>query len=238
MKWKRLNKIGNILIQDNLDDGLGIRNTREYLAKTFREFARTVASYYDVTEDIPFAYREKQTSPILFLSFAKNSDAIFAEFPVRRNLNGEESHGWVDYWIVYGKTIILVETKHSWQSMKRDTIRQDSQNKWREVISQVNNIVPTADLVWKGQNLVRIGLQSIPLFIGSDSIHGRKLDIPSKNDVKNIFDEVYRSLLPKPNWGALWVLHNNLCKPTELKKDKRKRSECYPAVMLFAHAVS
>lgn len=117
MSWETVRRVGYLLEKDALKDGVGIRKSRDFLQKVTKAFADISINYFDKTNELPFIYRERQINSVLLPAIAKVADAVFMEHPIKRRIKGESSHGWLDYWVLYGSTVFLIELKHAWCSV-------------------------------------------------------------------------------------------------------------------------
>lgn len=169
MTWQTIRNAGHLFIKDYLEDRLDIRNTRKFLQDLVKAFASSCVSYHDITGELPFIYRERQINSVLLPSIAKISDAVFAEQPVRRKNKQKINHGWLDYWVLYGRTTFLIELKHSWCSITSNTVRKETFNTWSTAIKQINSITQeqAKELAINKNNIVKIAIMVIPYYKGS-----------------------------------------------------------------------
>ena len=81
MDWFPIRDCGYALVQNALS---GKPATKEWLVNTMTEFAKISTRFYDVLEEFPFNYGEKQIGSVLTPALLNTSDAVFQEQPAIR----------------------------------------------------------------------------------------------------------------------------------------------------------
>ena len=237
MEQRTIPTVGKVHFQDEMADGLGIRNARRFLADTAVAFARECKSYYDVVKEFQFIYREKQVNSALLPAISKTADAVLLEQPVSRRCNQDASHGWLDYWVAYGTTIFLIEVKHSWNAIRTENIRQDQQAAWKEALDQLKRI-HKRDVYGLSEdyNAVKMALMVVPFYCShQDEDKSAPLEI---EQTQESFESFVQHLKPAPHWRCLWHLHSDLQGPFSYQDEKSTCYEMYPCVGLVANVVS
>ncbi|MHB8986737.1 MAG: hypothetical protein ACYC38_12550 [Eubacteriales bacterium] len=232
MTWETIRNAGYLLKKDDLKDGVGIRKSREFLYKVTKAFAFNSINYFDKVGELPFIYRERQINSILLPSIAKVSDAVFAEHPIKRRTKGESSHGWIDYWVMFGSTVFLVELKHAWCSTTSNVVRKVTRKAWQKAIDQLKKIPDTEvkSLSIVGGNLVKMALVIVPFYQASKN-RNKLVQITDKDEVEEIHDGLVTGLTPPPDWSCIWLLHDRLQEPVGYGDGTY---EIYPCVGIIA----
>lgn len=226
-----MNNIGEIEFYDEIEDGIGSRNSREFLTQLFIDFSKKCRAYFDVTGDLPYIYREQQIHSVLVPVIDNIADAILVECPTNRKERGyESSHGWIDYWVKYGNTIFLIELKHSYNGLKSNGFKEKSQEEWKTANKQLKQI-PKKDIddfkINKKDNVVKIALQFNTTYTTA------KDNTFSFTDCENIGKKIMRSLDKnslKPNFIAHWYIHEDM----HVEYNYIKGTEQYPYVHMLA----
>lgn len=116
MRWKTIRSAGYVAVTARPADGPMMRTTGNLPRETVEQFAALSAKYCDAVGETPFVYHERQLHSALLPAIARASNAVLAEHPIRRALSRADSrtsaYGWVDYWVLCGNTVLLVELKH------------------------------------------------------------------------------------------------------------------------------
>jgi hypothetical protein len=194
--------------------------------------------------DFPMGYGELQNHGVMFHSFhhaltsnPKDKGAVFAEYPFRldkyRYKEQPENHR-IDFWVLLrnekGKdTVLLVEYKHKWASVRKPYVYQDWDHKTGKSLLSLGNLAAAWKEDWVKLrekatryshlrdsflscepdkcNLVRIVLMTIP--VCQDSLTEGELKAARREDFATHLEEVSKGLEPKPNWTAYWWLPEN-----------------------------
>lgn len=231
MTWETVKNSGHLLKQDNLKDGIGVRNSRDFLQKVVKAFIESCVKFHDITDELPFVYRERQIHSVLLPSITKVADAAFIEQPITRKIKKSSSHGWLDYWVVYGSTVFIIELKHAWCSATSNKVRKTTQEAWKKALEQLKSVTPNEakDLSLASSNLVKMAMLVVPFYQSSQD--QSKLTKFGKKEAEELFDGLLNGLTPKPNWGGLWLLHQRLQRPIRYNDG---RHEIYPYVGILA----
>jgi len=230
MPWKQIRECGSLYVNSDLEDGRGIRKTKRLLQEIVILFAKEVKKYHNLVEEFPFNYNERQIHSILFPAIQKTGSVVFLEQPIKRKYRGQNpKYGWIDYWARKENTTYLIEVKHSMYSLRSRNLDQTTRTRWKEGIDQINSIPVSEakELGLDNSEIFLITMMILPFWKGSSD---KKKLVPSeKEEVLAVFsDEIMAKLNPKPNWGAVWYLHDELQEP----KDFSNWYELYPAVSI------
>lgn len=182
-----------------------------------------------------FVYGERQINSVVLPAIYEISDAVFVEQPITRLKNRktkEEGSGLIDFWVMYGRNVFLIEMKHAWMSSKTIDKRQDLENKWINVNEQINEITDAQakELAYGKLKPLKISILVAPLYESSKD--EKKLVPKVKEDLTEIIDE-FNSLVPKPNFLSVWNLPAKMQGPYEYDD----YSELYSNVVLAARVV-
>jgi len=226
-----MNDIGQIEFYDEIEDGIGSRTSREFLKQLFVDFSKKCRTYFDVTGDLPYIYREQQIHSVLVPVIDNIADAILVECPTNRKDRGyDPSHGWIDYWVKYGNTIFLIELKHSYNGLKSNGFKEKSKEEWKTANKQLKQI-PKKDIddfkINKKNNVVKIALQFNTTYTTA------KDNNFSFTECENIGKKIMRSLdvnLLKPNFIAHWHIHKDM----QVEYNYTNGTEKYPYVHMLA----
>jgi len=236
MKREVLRNAGYIFERDDLTDGIGIRKSREFLKELTKTFANSCVAFHGAVGQLPFVEKERQVHSALLPALSKIADAVMVEHPVSRE-NGkqaENTHGWLDYWVLKEKQIFLIELKHAWFSVRTGKVRNDHHDTWTTATKQIASIGRSQldNLSWADQRVIKIAMMIMPCFISSSAPENLKNF--SGDDSKELLDSIIDGLdhpnNVKPNWSCLWSLHKNLRGPYQYSD----RHELYPAVAIVS----
>lgn len=225
-----------IFINSEIQDGIGIRVTKDFLENMKIGFIEVAKSYINVTNEAPFAYREKQLHSIIAPAMSKFTDAFLMECPINRhfrkprNLEREKDYfGWVDYWARYRGFDFLIEIKHGFESVKSFKLKQNNIEKWDYLITkQTKGIKKDAKYLSENIN----GVIIIPIHIIT-LYENRKIGKnTSEFDLIKLTNDFQNQFNPKPNWWSRWELDEELVAKCEYESDTH--IESYPAVLFFA----
>lgn len=231
MLWKTLRNTGSILEDNSLSQKHGFKKARSFLQGVADEFARNCARYHDYVGELPFIYQERQMQTVLLPAVSKVGSAVLAEQPVIRKTNQGRSSGRIDYWVLYGNYVFLIEFRHAWFSARSRKVRRETGRKWNGVIEQIDSISSedAKALCVYSDKVFKIGLFLVPCYVSrkQKSIL-RPLPESSADGPFGIWRQY---LSPEPNWRCVWTLHERLQREHEFE-DGRK--EIYPFVFLNA----
>ncbi len=240
----------------SLKDGLGMRNTKEFLDALFSGFQTKSEKFYNIVGDIPYAYREQQLHSILIpvIDQLDGTDAIFVEQPTTRVKSSGESnnsHGWIDYWVSYGETVFLIELKHSYCGYSSPKLRDSSVKEWLTAIEQIK-VIDKKQLYdsKKTKSHIKIALNFIITYTASNLEEnklseceeiGKKIyqtieSLSTKELINTTRGKSLPIILPsniKPDIVAGWSV------PKDMYIDKiTMYEECYPYVHMIAKVES
>lgn len=231
MAWETVREAGYLFEKNNLK-GKGMIKSRKFLYSVTKAFAKSCVDYFNVTGELPFIYHERQIHSALLPSIAKVSEAAFMEQPVTRKGKGSSSHGWVDYWVMYGNYTFLIEVKHAWCSVTSGEIRKSTQKAYSQALEQLKRISSSeaSRLSGTGIRLAKIALAVFPFYQASKN-KDKLAPITDKEKIEEIHDFLVTDLTPSPNWSCMWLLHERL---QEIESYDNDRYEIYPCVGIIA----
>lgn len=227
---------GDMYYDSQLKDSPGTRIANDFLTLLTKGFAKQSAKHINAINEVPFVYRERQLHSVLAPALSTFTDAFMMESPVDRGWsttsdpNMNDSHGWVDYWCYYRKLSFLVELKHGFISRRAGQLRNDVKKEWQKAHLQLDAIEEEAkrQSTWTNGTL-RLALHVLPIFETCN-----KNVVKTLNDIDNLFSIqqcAMNELDRKPNWSAIWKLHEKLAGP----HDFTNTTEYYPGVLFVAH---
>ncbi len=234
MKKHTVRDSGVMYTLDVLNDGKGMRVSRDFACNLSKEFFKISRSFFDKTKnygcpDVPYAYRERQVSPYFLIAMSKFVDIVFAESPTRRGSERENSHGWIDYTVPYRNSTFLIETKHCYSSFKqKNNLGDRVSDPWKAVNDQIKNISnEECSLQLYGKTeIIRV---SNIITIHYASSKTRKFNDISSEDLCERHKIIHEKLNPQPNFSSLLIMKEDMKGPYELSDSW----EVYPAVSLF-----
>ncbi len=236
MKSETVRTVGNIYYSSKLKDGQGQRIANDFLTRLANGFARRTAKYIRATGEVPFVFRERQLHSIIAPTLDDFTDAFLMELPTKRSWSltaderNSDSHGWIDYWCSYRNISFLVELKHGFISGKTGQLRKYVKEEWETAILQLDAIEDEAKLQGQcSKGALRIAVHVLPLFESCSQV-GKKPD----QDLKKLLEIQQRAmeeLERKPNWSAMWKIHEGIVGPYEYSN----AIEFYPGVLLVAN---
>lgn len=234
-----IRKIGNFYFQSTLKDGEGIRILKRFLEDLSTDFGKKSRQFYDVVGVHSFVYRERQLHSVLAPVFSNIADAFLMESPVNRQWSetteekhdGQDSHGWVDYWCMHKDYNYYIELKHDFISYRSGKVRTIAIENWEKACLQLDALKDEIETQKeKAKGIFRIVLHVMPVFISGSEETLKKVDIEKLETIRNgVIENISKDR--KPNWSCLWLPHEDMQGPFEYINGK----ESYPGVFLFAH---
>jgi len=234
-----IRKTGDFHFQTTLKDGEGIRIIKRFLEDLSKGFGKKSREFHDVVGVHSFVYRERQLHSILAPVFFDITDAFLMESPVNRQWSetseekhdGQDSHGWVDYWCLHKDYNYYIELKHDFISYRSGKVRTIAIKNWEKACLQLDALkdeIEDQKEVAKG--IFRIVLHVMPVFItGSkealEKVRFEKLELIRTGVIEDI------SVERKPNWSCLWIPYEDIQGPFQYTNNE----ESYPGIFLFAH---
>jgi len=222
---------GSLHILDKLEDGPGMRVSRDFADQASQQFACISRRFFDSTGDLPFAYRERQVSATVLGSMAKFVEAVFAEHPIRRGGKKNQSHGWIDYWVVYRNTTFLIELKHCYSSIRaKNKVQAKVSNQWKESINQLENLknAHCEGLRFSTGEMIKVPLLITTHYIWSSSQQGASINTEGTK-ICDRHKTIANKLNPGPKWSSVFIVKDDMKGPYELSNGW----EAYPAVSIF-----
>jgi hypothetical protein len=227
MLQRTIRNTGKIFIDNQLIDGPAIRKARFFLENTLVSFAKSCTDYYEILHEYPFNYRERQLPSVLYPALAKNAEVVFVEQPISRN--NKTNLGRLDYWILCGSVIFLVEIKHDFHALRTEKVRKSAIRKWSEANQQLASISKDDILnLTYNRNAAQIALMVMPYYQGSSR---SKSFIVNQDLILKAHQMLITSI--NPDWSGLWLL------PERLHSERiGDRYENYPGVAILANVKS
>lgn len=230
MNWRTIRNCGYLYAEGNFVDGTGMRNGRAFLNEISEVFPKLCTRYFDQVGELPFVFKERQINSIILPAIARVADAVLSEQPVERIYGDGKSYtGHIDYWVLYGTTVFLVELKHSWLSTRTLAMTEKADTKWKTAIEQINSITPDVamNLAYGKLNPVKVALMVLPFYVSCN--HDRKLELMGQEHGREIRD-ILKGLEPDGNFISIWNLHGRLQGPFIYENKK----EIYPYLAMVA----
>ncbi|MCL4299447.1 MAG: hypothetical protein KJ077_27170 [Anaerolineae bacterium] len=229
MKWKTVRNAGYIASEATLPRNRPNAAAAEFLEGVVEEFARASRRYFELANELPFIYRERQTHSVLLPAVAKVADAVLVETPVTRRVNRQDSYGWVDYWACFQDVDFFIEVKHRWHAVRANKVNTDTHNGWQDLTDQLDSLPPGAKEYTLSKHPLTIALLIVPCFQSSQD--EAKLQPHDRLTTTEIYDLIRGELDgPKPNWSSIWHLHQDL----QIPYSYDDWSELYPCVVFMA----
>ena len=237
MEKKIIRNVGKIFFQDEMTGGSDIRYPRQFLADTAVAFAEGCKSYYDVTKEFQFAYGEKQVNSALLPAISKNADAVLLEQPISRKSNQNSSSGWLDYWVAYKSTVILIEVKHSWNAIRTNIVGKHLQKTWHGALAQLKGLEKReVKGLAMNRSAFKMALLIVPFYASSNDME--KLVSKKEDETQELFSSFVEKIKPAANWSCLWWLHENLQVKSTYQEGNSARYFLHPCVGMIAKVVS
>ena len=210
--------IGKLRISNKIEKKDGMLVTSDLLEKVIKEFIKKTVKAMDVIGDCPFAVKERQIHSILAPSISNVVDAFEMETKVDRNWRSvceqdNDSHGWLDYWCYYRNRSFFIELKHDYISYVRKGITDSLKNGWDTAIKQLQAITENAKYSASDcEGTVRISLSIVPIYYRVSETKEIKVNEDEMIKIQDNLMDNLGGANTKPNWSALWMLHENYSK--------------------------
>ena len=178
-----------------------------FLRETVEQFATLSAKYCDTVGEMPFVYHERQVHSALLPAIARASDAVLAEHPIRRVLSRDDcrtsGHGWLDYWVLCGTTVFLVELKHVFRGATAREATFRLSRPWETANQQISSIADeeALALATAARRVVKLALLVMPAYRNSASID--RLDPIGRDMAREAHLATCSSLEPSPQWCCM-----------------------------------
>lgn len=214
MEFETIRNCGKFGIDFSLEDGDGVRVSKEFLQLLIRNIIKRSTGYFDATADHIFCYSEKQLHSVVCPSIADLTPSYVMEHPLARKPYGEEEYsGKCDYWINYKKYSFVMELKHSyWGYSNVNNPRQSISDRFNECLIQLKAI-KTEECrnlsMYKNKGLIKIALEAIVFYQGSQNeITNEDLE---ERKIEDAFEQlIQKADLNDSNVRSLWLLHDRL----------------------------
>lgn len=228
---------GVIEVEDHLDDRRpGSRITRDLLNSFCRAFARSSKAFYDVSNDLPFVYRERQLGGFVAGALGDAADAVFPELPIGRDRRGADGHGWTDFWVAYRKSTFLIELKHNYELLSSSKPASAAlHRKWRGARVQLNNlsIETLRNKRYFTGPILKVALLMVTHWCRQPPYDIDDLPAQLRKRHQEMSTDLSRNL-GRVTWSALYRLHRSM----QVEFDTDSGPEWYPAVSLFVNTRS
>lgn len=230
MSWNTAYGSGKFIVIKHGLKGPASKSAPKFLESVHKLFIKKCTNYFNITYDRAFYYSELRTHSVLLPAIAQISDAILVEHPINK---GERS-GRVDYFVLSGNQIYLIELKQGWLAYNTANPTNDICSKWQNAIGDLNDISwdDAFSLYPSIPTVAKISLMVTPMYESSND----ETVLYNKSYPPDIILEKFTSfsdkLKPKPNWTAIWSLND---KQEQTIQVKSGRFERYPAVALIAY---
>lgn len=230
-------RIGKFIIDFTLKRQGDDRTVLEFLDKLFIVFSKQATKYMNsISNDTPFAYRERQMHSLLAPAISNITDSFLMEQPLfrvcdkRKNRDGVDYRGWLDYWCRYNNYDFFIEVKHGYSAYSSKIIREINRRKWEISITQLDNSKKEAkNYKNHSKGVFLVALNFVTIYFGSKKREScPKFDL---NTISKIKDN-YCNLKPQPNWSALWMLHEDLYNNSF--SEFENKNEYYPGIIALA----
>jgi hypothetical protein len=231
MKQLNVYRSGSLHILDKLEDGLGMRVARDFAKQLSYQFASISRRFFDSTGDLPFVYRERQVSTSVVGAMTNFAEAVFAEHPIKRGVNKNESHGWIDYWVIFRNTTFLIELKHCYSTVRgKNKVHGRVSNKWEEAIGQLRKLYNThcEDLRFGTGEMIKVPLLITTHYVWSGNEEGASINI-EVDELCNRHKSIANGLNPGPKWSSLFIVKDDMRGPYKYTSGWEE----YPAVSIF-----
>lgn len=233
---EKIQKVGKINYISKLTDGDGTRISNEFFKKLIKEFAKQTSLYIRATEEVPFAFSERQLNSVIAPAISKISPAFLMEAPVDRKWSSisktkyNDSYGRVDYWCYYRNIVFLIEIKHDFISCKTGSLRKILKEDWNTALEQLDVIENEAKFRSEDcKGVFRVALDIVPLYETVN--HQETKTLGKEEQLLNIQNKAMNGFDRNPNWSAMWMLHKDLVGPYEYTNAK----ECYPGILFLCN---
>ncbi len=229
MLWTTVKGAGKSIAFTDVEKGPASIAAPRFLDKFHDKYIKQCYKYFNATEDIPFNYSEMRMHSVMIPALDKVSDAVFVE----QYINKKGRAGRVDYLVLSGNQVYLIELKHSWLSFNSGNATVATNKKWQNAFTDLKAVSweEAFSIFPEVRTVAKVALMVVPLYNRSKNL--KKLANQSYT-LERIFEK-YRSfsdqLSPKPGWMGIWAVKPQMAKPI-ITKDHYY--ECYPAVALFA----
>lgn len=231
MSWKTINNTGYFLEKSHLPQEKGMKKTATFLHQMTKQFANNCSRYYDVVDDLPFTYQERQIHSMLLPAIAKISQATLVEQPIKRKSNGNSQHGWIDYWVYYEPFVFMIELKYGIQAINYSKVWKRTNSSWGNANEQIRSISKSsAKSIWTDTSKI-IKIAAMIVLYYQSSTKADKLRPLDKTEVIDAHEFLVNNISPTPNWNCLWSLHKKFQKVNDFKNDAY---EIYPSVGIVA----
>jgi hypothetical protein len=218
MTWSNIKSVGKISTSSSIQGIEGNVHMNSFLDSFVKEFAIQSSKYIRIAKEAPFSYSERQLQSTICAGLARYTDAFLTELPVNRKWSGikkknyEDSHGWIDYWCSYKGIDIILELKHSFDSLRTNIIRKDTIIEWSGANSQLDVIkTEVKSCILSPESYFLIAMLVIPFYetLTSEQLEESYDYRESLLTRQSIF---VSNLSITPNWSSVWMLNDNLAK--------------------------
>lgn len=230
MKWQTVYGAGKTTVIKNTSGGPASIATPKFLDEFLLHFVKQCIKYYNVTEDIPFNYRELQMHSVMLPAMVRSADAVFVE----QSIYKKGRAGRLDYLVLSGNLVNLIELKHGWMAYRTNKVTTTVQRKWTDAVNSLKQIEwkDAFDIYPFAKTIAKISLMVTPMY--EESKHLEKLGDQSYSldTIYNKYNDFGKHLNPTPHWTGIWAVNREIAKARTINNGRQQR---YPAVALLAH---
>lgn len=157
------------------------RQVVQLFNSVMKNFIAESILFYKEWGEYPFIYRERQVNSALIPAIHKYTKNIFLELPFKNKFKEQR---FLDIVTTKGKSIFLIELKHSYNSkLENTTTRTD--NEWETAVDQIADITKTT---MKNHYDYKVALMIMPTYLPSND-KNKILEMTSKEYAKILFDD-------------------------------------------------
>ncbi|MDD2211906.1 MAG: hypothetical protein PHV56_02910 [Clostridia bacterium] len=230
MNWQTVYGSGKTTVIKNTSGGPASTATPKFLDKLLLQFVKQCDKYHKATDDIPFNYRELQLHSFMLPAMDRIADAVFVEQPINKN----SSAGRLDYLVLSGNQVYMIELKHGWMAYKTNKVTGSVQSKWTDAVESLQKIdwKDAFELYPSIRTVAKITLMVTPTYEESKQLERIREKSYSLDTIYEKYDDFGKYLNPKPHWTGIWAVNQEISKVLPLSDGRNQR---YPAVALLAH---
>ena len=224
---------GHLRVDNSVDLTRG-RLVTNLLKKIAENFAKKSVYFLGKTNYFPFVYSEKALTSVLLPSLADAADAVTTEYPVNRKRGRGSTFGFLDYWVFYHDSLLLVEAKHVWFNTRSKRLTEEMRTNWQEALQQTDRI-PMPNIRWDldSINLDPDKILRVPILIAP--FWNRKSIKFERQNLITCHENIRNWMSPRPNWTALWLIKSEHQGPYDWSDETREKFDYYPAVGFYSY---
>lgn len=192
--------------------------------------------FFDNTQYLPFAFKERQLHSVLCPALFDLTGTSLMEVPLerkqllgsRRSGRVKRRKGWVDYTCCYGRPRVdfFIEVKHGWNCCSNAIVRAEINKKWLSSIRQLRSVKGQVKGWLSNKGAIRLALLFVFHYTQKEMAFSLE-EILRQHQM--IHDALSRN---KPHWHALFHVKKKYRGPFEYEKS----TEFHPAMSVYAFA--